>query len=147
MAPADLRAHALALTGALLEIGGKAVEGTGVTLAADCLASGRAWTKFQAICEAQGGMRTPPVARYRRDVAVRFGGLVERIDSRKLARVAKLAGAPDAKAAGVELHVRIGAPVSRGAPAYTVHAESPGELDYAMSYVEANPDIIGFAHP
>jgi hypothetical protein len=33
--------------------------------------------------------------------------------------------------------------MSRGEPAYTVFAETPGELDYAMTYVEANPDIVG----
>ena len=113
--------------------------------ASERLSSGRAWVKFQRICEAQGGMRTPPVAAHRHVVCMRGGGLVERIDSRKLSRVAKLAGAPDAKAAGVELHVRLGSPVSRGQPAYSVHAESPGELDYALAYVSANPDIIGLA--
>lgn len=114
-------------------------------MAAECLASGKAWTKFQGICEAQGGMRTPPVAQYTRVVPARTNGLVERIDSRKLSRVAKLAGAPDDKAAGVELHVRLGAPVKRGEAVYTVHAESPGELDYALAYVATNPDIIGLA--
>jgi thymidine phosphorylase len=143
MAPADLKAHSLTLAGALLELAGVVPEGGGVKLAADCLASGKAWTKFQRICEAQGGMRTPPVAAHRWTVGARHGGLVERIDSRRLSRVAKLAGAPDAKAAGVELHLRLGAPVNRGEPTYTVHAESPGELDYAMAYVETNPDIIG----
>jgi len=146
MAPADLREHALGLAGALLELSGTALPGQGVKLAADTLASGRAWTKFQRICEAQGGMRTPPVAAHHQVVNVRSNGMVERIDSRKLSRVAKLAGAPDAKAAGVELHLRLGAPVSRGEPAYTVHAESPGELSYAMAYVDANSDIIGLSH-
>jgi thymidine phosphorylase len=144
-APADLREHALALAAALLELGGAAPAGAGFARAAECLASGRAWEKFQRICEAQGGMRVPPTAQHRRAVTMRHSGLVDRIDSRKLSRVAKLAGAPDAKAAGVELHVRLGAPVSRGAPAYTVHAESPGELDYAFAYVEANPDIVALA--
>lgn len=88
-------------------------------------------------------MRTPPVAPHRHVVEARHSGLVDRIDSRRLSRVAKLAGAPDDKAAGVELHVRLGTPVSRGQPTYTLFAESPGELDYAMAYVEANPDIIG----
>lgn len=147
LAPADLKDHALTIAGALLELGGAATLGQGVSLAAECLASGRAWTKFQRICEAQGGMRTPPIAAHRRTVPVRFNGIVDRIDSRRLSRVAKLAGAPDAKAAGLELHVRLGMPVSRGDPAYTIHAESPGELDYVMAYVEANPDIIGLVHP
>jgi thymidine phosphorylase len=145
-APADLRDHSLALAAALLELGGAAAEGQGLAMAADCLASGKAWAKFQRICEAQGGMREPPRAPYTRVVPMRHSGLIERIDSRKLSRVAKLAGAPDDKAAGVELHLRLGAPVHRGAPAYTVHAESPGGLEYALDYVEANPDIIGVTH-
>jgi len=145
MAPADLKDHSLVLAGALLELGGIAPDGGGLKLAAECLASGRAWAKFQRICEAQGGMRAPPVAKYRRVVGMRQSGLVDRIDSRKLSRVAKLAGAPDDKAAGVELHLRLGAPVSQGEPGYTVYAQSPGELVYAMGYVEANPDIIGLA--
>ena len=143
MAPADLKEHALGISAALLELSGTAEEGHGLPLAADCLSSGRAWTKFQRICDAQGGMRTPPVASHRRVIGASHSGLIERIDSRRLSRLAKLAGAPDAKAAGVELHVRLGTPVSRGQPAYTIFAESPGELDYAMSYVEANPDIVG----
>ena len=143
MAPADLRAHALTLAGSLLELGGAVAEGGGLKLAAETLSSGKAWGKFQRICEAQGGMRQVPVAGHRHVVTARQSGLVDRIDSRKLSRVAKLAGAPDAKAAGVELHLRLGAPVSRGEPAYTVYAQSPGELDYAMAYVENNPDIVG----
>ena len=143
MAPADLRDHALTLAAAVLELGGAAPEGGGLALAADCLSSGRAWAKFQRICAAQGGMRTPPVAAHRKVVTMHYAGLVERIDSRRLSRVAKLAGAPDEKAAGIELHVRLGSPVSRGQPVYTIHAESPGALDYAMSYVDSNPDIVG----
>ncbi len=48
--------------GALLELTGKAAEGAGEALAERTLASGKAWSKFQAICAAQGGMRTPPAA-------------------------------------------------------------------------------------
>lgn len=146
LAPPDLTDHALTIAAALLELGDVAKDGEGRLMAADCLRSGRAWSKFQRICEAQGGMREPPVAKFSRTVEMRVAGTVDRIDSRRLSRVAKLAGAPDAKAAGVELHVCLGAPISKGHPAFTVHAESPGELDYALAYVDANPDIIGLSH-
>jgi thymidine phosphorylase len=65
-APQDLQAHACKLAGALLELGGKVGKGGGASLAAQTLRDGRAWQKFQRICEAQGGMRTPPHARQRR---------------------------------------------------------------------------------
>lgn len=64
------------------------------------------------------------------------------IDNCKIARLAKLAGAPGSKAAGVELHVELGEPVSSGQPLCTVHAESPGELAYALDYAAANPDVV-----
>ncbi len=38
------------------------------------------------------------------------------VNNRKLARLAKLAGAPDAKAAGVHMEVRLGDEVDRGQP-------------------------------
>jgi thymidine phosphorylase len=64
------------------------------------------------------------------------------INNRKLARLAKLAGAPQAKAAGVRMAVRLGDEVQRGQPMLTVHAETPAELDYAFDYVERTADVI-----
>lgn len=140
-APADLRARALVLAGAVLELGGVAAADQGGALAARVLDDGRAWRKFQAICTAQGGMRTPPVAHYHRDITAPYGARVLAVDNRRLARVAKLAGAPDDKAAGVSLHARPGSVVQGGQALYTIHAESPGELAYAADYAAATPDI------
>jgi thymidine phosphorylase len=133
-APADLRARALRLAGAVLELGGAAPLGDGATLAGEVLADGRAWRKFQAIAEAQGGLRTPPVAPHQREVTAPAAGVVRAIDNRRIARVAKLAGAPAAPAAGVELRVRVGAPVAAGEPLFAIHADSPGRLEYAAAY-------------
>jgi thymidine phosphorylase len=68
-----------------------------------------------------------------------------RIDNRRLARIAKLAGAPHSPAAGLELHAAVGVPVERGQPLYTIHAESPGELAYALDYVRSRPEIVQLA--
>jgi thymidine phosphorylase len=141
-APRDLRARATALAGALLEIDGKAEHGAGQARAAATLDDGRAWRKFQQICEAQGGMRTPPRAAHRHPLDAPQAGRVQSIDNRKIAKLAKLAGAPDAKAAGVALHVKLGDRVERGAPLCTLHAEAPGELAYALGYAAANPGIF-----
>jgi thymidine phosphorylase len=140
-APADLRERALALAGTLLELGG-AAPGTGRVLATATLADGSAWRKFQRICEAQGGMREPPVAPQRRPVTTARPGTVSGIDNRRLAQMAKLAGAPDAKAAGIELLVRIGDRVGAREPLFAVHAETRGELAYAMEYLQSNPGIV-----
>ena len=47
-----------------------------------------------------------------------------------------------AKLAGISLHAKLGATVARGEPIFTVHAESRGELDYALAFAAANPDVI-----
>jgi thymidine phosphorylase len=141
-APRDLRARAVALAGALIELGGAAEHGAGETLAAHVLADGRAWAKFQRICEAQGGMREPPRSTHRHPLLAGRAGRVAEIDNRKIAKLAKLAGAPEAKAAGVELHVKLGSTVSAGEPVCTVHAEAPGELAYALQYASSNPGIV-----
>lgn len=141
-APADLRQKAISLAGALLELANAAAPNRGEAAAADALASGRAWAKFQRICEAQGGMRSPPISRQQRPVLADRSGRVHAVDNRKLAKLAKLAGAPDDKAAGVDLHVRLGDVVEQGQPLCTVHANAPGELAYVFDYAGANRDII-----
>jgi thymidine phosphorylase len=146
-APQDLKARAVALAGALIELGGAAPQGEGEGMAAQALADGRAWAKFQRICEAQGGMREPPASRHRRPLLADRPGRVVEIDNRRIARLAKLAGAPEAKAAGVDLHVRLGCSVAAGEPLCTLHAQAPGELAYALQYALANPDIVRIDEP
>ncbi|MAT84157.1 MAG: thymidine phosphorylase [Gammaproteobacteria bacterium] len=144
-APTDLRDRAAALAGAMLERGAVCAGGRGMQHALDVLADGRAWHKFQAICEAQGGLRTPPVAPHQAPAVARHGGRLTAIDNRRLARLAKLAGAPQAPAAGVELLAHVGERVSAGAPLLMVHAETPGELEYAFEYLSRHPDMVAIA--
>jgi len=144
-APRDLRDRALALAGALLELAGAAPADRGAALAAETLSNGKAWRKFQAICEGQGGMRVPPRSSHRTPVPASADGRIAEIDNRRIARVAKLAGAPDAKAAGIELHAHVGDEVAEGQPLFTIHAETSGELVYALEYAEANPTIFRMA--
>ncbi len=141
-APVDLRLHAIELAGAVLELGHAVAPGRGNALAAELLDSGQAWTKFQAICEAQGGLREPPAAACRHEIRARQPGVLRAIDNRKLARVAKLAGAPVAAAAGLELLVHVGDTIEMGQPLYTLLAEAQGQLDFAGAYAAAHPDIF-----
>jgi thymidine phosphorylase len=87
-------------------------------------------------------MREPPVSAHRHPLLADRPGRVAEIDNRKIAKLAKLAGAPEAKAAGIELHIRLGSNVTPGEPLCTVHAEAPGELAYALQYAAANPGIV-----
>ncbi|MGC1818241.1 MAG: thymidine phosphorylase, partial [Casimicrobiaceae bacterium] len=64
------------------------------------------------------------------------------VDNRRLARAAKLAGAPQAPAAGIDFLAPIGTVVERGQPLFVVHAQAPGELAYAFDYLAAQQDVI-----
>ncbi|HEU0285189.1 MAG TPA: thymidine phosphorylase family protein [Sphingomicrobium sp.] len=142
VAPVDLKIRSVSLAGALLELGGAAAPGMGERIADEILNDGRAFQKFIRICEAQGGFREPPAAPLRHEFGAPVSGIVTSIDNRLLARTAKLAGAPGAKAAGLELHVKIGEQVERGQPTFTLHAETRGEMAYALAFARANPSTI-----
>ncbi len=146
-APADLRQRALLLAGEILEMAGRAPQGGGVALATAALDDGRAWAKFQAICEAQGGMREPGRAPLQQPVVAETSGCLLAIDNRRLAQLAKLAGAPAAPTAGVYMHVRLGDRISRGQPLFTLHAETPGEMAYALEYVRHHNNIFLIGDP
>ena len=92
-------------------------------------------------------MREPPASHHQRPVLAAMNGRVCAIDNRRIARLAKLAGAPDDKAAGVDLHVAIGDQVAAGQPLCTVHTDAPGQLNYAFDYAAANRDIIVVREP
>lgn len=141
-APEDLRERSLVLAGEIIDLVQPSVPGVGRRRAREALLDGRAWAKFHEICEAQGGFREPVQAPLREPVRARRGGVVSAIDNRRIARVAKLAGAPRAQVAGVFLDARVGGIVRAGDPLFTVHADSSGELRYALEYARAHPDIL-----
>lgn len=140
--PQDLRARALALAAKLLESADIVEVGKGQLLATKTLDSGKAYAKFEAICEAQGALKEPPLAAYHYDVFSDQDGKVTSIDNRVLARIAKLAGAPVDKAAGVKISAKLDDVVKHGEVLYTIHAESSGELEYALAYAREQRDVI-----
>lgn len=141
-APQDLRNRAITLSGAILEFSPDVKMGQGVKIATELLDNGKAWQKFQAICKAQGGMREIPIAQYTYSYTATKNGTVTDIDNRRIALVAKLAGAPQDKAAGIDLRVSIGSKVQKKDELFTVHAQSSGELRYALDYLMEESDVI-----
>jgi thymidine phosphorylase len=74
-------------------------------------------------------------------------GRVGAIDNRRLARVAKLAGAPHDACAGAVIQLRLGDTVQAGQPLFTLHARAPGELAYALAYAHAKAPIVAIDAP
>ena len=143
-APRDLRERALLIAGGVLDLVPGATPGQGLQVARALLDSGRARRKFEAICQAQGGFTEPALAPHRRPVLATRAGTLRAIDNRRLARIAKLAGAPGAAAAGIDCSRRIGERIEAGDPLFEVHAQSAGELGYALDYSGAHPDIFSW---
>ena len=141
-APMDLKKRALTLAGKLLELSGEARQDEGYNEAEIILNSGRALNKLKAICKAQGGFRQPGKARFQHPVTAVNSGTVIAIDNRRLAKLAKLAGAPDDQAAGIDFFSPLGTSVSVGQTLYMIHAESNGELEYALEYFHSQKDIV-----
>jgi thymidine phosphorylase len=133
-APTDLRLKALRLAGRVLEFDPDLRGGDGFSVARDILDSGRALAKMNAIIDAQGrrefDWHRPSLAPLVHEVAAAQDGMVVGIDNERLARIARLAGAPNAEGAGVDLFCKLGDTVARGQPLYRVHAASPSELGF-----------------
>lgn len=141
-APKDLRNRALDLASEVIELCGQSPPGKGLAVAQSILASGQAWDKFLRICNAQGGFKEPETAPIEHVVTASVDGVIKAVDNRRLARVAKLLGAPEAKTAGIVLQVRIGGRVERGGPLFTMHAQAQGELSYALAYLDSHPPLL-----
>lgn len=141
-APRDLREHSLMIAGKLFELYSRKNHSNGIKIAQKILVSGEALKKFQAICEAQGGMRDIPIAPYTHTVEANCKGTILNIDNRHIATIAKLAGAPDSKAAGVELFAKLGTLVEKSQPLFKIHAETQGQLQYALAFLRPGYDIF-----
>ncbi|MGE0465298.1 MAG: thymidine phosphorylase family protein [Steroidobacteraceae bacterium] len=139
--PDDLRERALDLAGVLLDSVADKPAGDGRKTARGILEGGAALRKFLAICKAQGGFTEPVMAPHARAVLSTRSGKLQSIDNRRLAKIAKLAGAPASAGAGIEYRLRLGDEVREGEPLFTVYAQTAGELDYALEYAMTHRDV------
>lgn len=136
-APADLRQKSLHLAGRIIEFDPDVRGGHGYAIARDILESGRALAKMHALIEAQGRQTThylPGPLQY--EVGAERTGVVAAIDNFQLARIARLAGAPMGKGAGVDLLKKLGDRVDAGEPLYRVHAEVRADFEFARSLLQ-----------
>ncbi|HQS06058.1 MAG TPA: hypothetical protein PLT16_10540, partial [Daejeonella sp.] len=97
---------------------------------------------FLSICKAQGRFSLPVLAPYKEEIKAEKAGILKRIDNRKIAKLAKLSGAPQSKSAGILLNVHLGERIEENQLLYTLYAESKGELNYALEYKNNHNDII-----
>lgn len=140
LAPQDLRKKALMMAGLMLEMTGKYKNGA--ETAHKILESGKALQKMKEIIKAQGTQKRPSLGEFRHPVRSRKIGRVTEIDNETIAKIARLAGAPDDKGAGMFVDKKNGDLVKKGDLLYTIYAENKFKLDLAMSFAKKSSGYI-----
>jgi len=145
--PASLIEKAVSLAGILLEMGGKAPIGYGYNLAKDILVSGKACEKMKEIIEAQGGDPNIkpddiPLGDHHYEVYAPVDGFVTDVSNTAIAAIARAAGAPKDKGAGVIIHVKRGRKVNKGDKILDIYAERATRLQDAVSILHNTRPII-----
>lgn len=143
-APTDLREKSLRLAGRIIEFDPDVRGGQGYRIAREILESGRAIAKLQRIIEAQG-VQTEDYrpGKLIHEVTASRAGTIIGIDNLQLARIARLAGAPMDKGAGVDLLRNLGDTVEVGTPLYRIHAERNAGFGFARNAATDNGFRIG----
>jgi thymidine phosphorylase len=147
-APADLREKSLRLAGRIIENDPQLRGGAGYARARDLLESGAALKAMQRIIDAQGPPPAPAaLGTHVADIPAPRDGVVTGIDNLRINRLARLAGAPLAKGAGIAIFRKIGARVEEGEPLYRIHAAEPFEFDFATAAARRDCGYIVEPHP
>ncbi|MDP6626994.1 MAG: thymidine phosphorylase, partial [Methanopyri archaeon] len=149
-APKDLEEKSLRIAGRLIELigierfkdGGR--RGDGIKVAEEVLRSGKAWKQMQKIIKAQGGdpkvsIEDLKLAPFKHDiVAERSGKMLDTVNT-VVAKVARMAGSPQNKEAGVYLNRKFNEFVNRGDVLATVYAGSEDKLRRVKRLLDETP--------
>ena len=144
-APADLRDKSVRLAGRLIELDPDCPGGSGEARARELIDSGAALRKLEAIAEAQGPspLRDGLVpGRLVQEIAAPRDGTVTAVDCLRIARIARLAGAPTDPGAGLDLLKRRGDTVRRGETLFRLHAEDPADFALACEAAGEDPGFV-----
>jgi len=136
--PGSLVEKATSLAGIMLEIGGMVSPGLGKQMATEILTSGKALQQFKKIIEAQGGnpevkLEELPIGSYKEVIRAPTVGYIKRVYNERVNAIARAAGAPNDKGAGVRILLKEGRKVERGAPLIEIYAEHEAKLDEAIA--------------
>jgi AMP phosphorylase len=136
--PPDLRDKAVSLAGMLFEMVG---DENGRAKAEEMLDSGKAEAKMRQIIAAQGGnpaVKPDDLAVGPEKVEVRseHAGKVIWLSTDDIVRIAREAGTPKEKGAGLVLHSKLGEAVHKGSVLFEIYAERSSKLASALTLAE-----------
>lgn len=138
-APADLRAKSLFFAAHILALD-PAVGSyeNGHRLATELLQSGAARRRMDAIVAQQGLVPADHQATQQVEVRAAQAGLVRAIDGGIISGIARQAGAPGLKLAGVDLKKSVGDKVHKGELLYLIQGTNMAQLQLASQLAEQN---------
>jgi len=144
--PGSLVEKATSLAGIMLELGGAVSYGLGRQTAAELLRSGKAYQKMREMIEAQGG--DPEVRPEEIEIGEKkevipspSSGYVTQIYNQRVNDIARAAGAPWDKGAGLRILLKEGRKVEKGEPLLEIYAEHETKLDEAINLAKQNPPV------
>ena len=143
--PPDLRDKAVSLAGILFEMVG--VE-QGRTYAEEIIDSGKAEAKMREIIVAQGGNPkvqpdTISVGPFCVEVKSKGTGKIIWLSTEDIVRIAREAGAPKEKGAGILLHTKLGDSVHKDSVLFEIYAEKESKLESALKLAnELTPVVL-----
>ncbi len=140
----DLIDKATSIAGMLLEMSEKK---NGKELALKLLRSGAAAKKLREIIEEQGGepkIKPEEIQIGKHVVTINADreGRVLQINNSALAYATRIAGAPIEKEAAIILHKKLGDPVKKGEPLFSIYSNSAPNLSAAEKYATENMAML-----
>ena len=118
----------------------------GYRKALELLNSGKAYKKMIEIVKAQGGKEIAAedikIGKCCHDVLSAKNGRVTDIDNVFISRIARIAGAPRDKGAGIYLYKHVGDRVKKGEKLFTIYAEGTHEMEYAKDVAKQSKVFV-----
>ena len=142
-APQDLLKKSVQYAAHILEWTGAVDKGQGQGKAMGFVNSGEAYEKLQEIMQAQGiqSKKLMP-GRFTSEIAADRSGMIKEIDIRTISSIARAAGAPLDKCAGVYLCANVASKVEEGQPLLRIHASSQKALNEAIEKADHTTSIV-----
>ena len=141
----DLAKKSCELAGALLELVGDCKQGQGYTKAKHLLESGKALKKMHEIIIAQGGKivssKKISEPKFKQIVYSQSAGTIKKINVKNCMEIARTAGAPTDKEAGLVLFVEQGNKIKKKSPIFELQANNKRKLELALNLLKGLPII------
>jgi AMP phosphorylase len=112
----------------------------------EILNSGRAYNKMKEIIKAQQGKVFNPdkikIGNFKYNVRSSRNGIVRKISNSIISKIARIAGAPANKGAGIYLYKHVGNKIKKGEKLFTIYAESRVKINFVKEALKIGNGFV-----